>query len=555
MKFPIHLTLKNLLRFGLVAVIFLVGHAEAFWPWEGKYIAKVNDDFITKEDFKKRLEGFHTVKNIGEYLGTNIAGVDHRMRLNEMIDERLMIQESLSIDLDKIPEFIKAYDLAGLNLSLDMLRMEEVVNKVKIADDEIRKRFISLYESVKLRHLFTKDQKKGEELLSALKKGGDFKTIVEKESEDPESIREKEGDIGFKRRRNMLKEIAEVAFSLKEGEISGLIKTKNGFHIIRVEEKKKPEGDIPKKEKERIRRTIFKEKELVRNREYLESLRKDAEIIIDEDAMKSIQPEDKFDGGKMIIATANGEAIMHDEILRELKSRPKPGTGEEAEGLKKSVIESLITRKLLDIEALKRNYGKNENFQNSIEPVRNSLLIRLLRKNIIARAVKLEDEEIQKYYENNEEKFREPDQVRLSIILLKEMETAKSVMEELNEGAKFETIAGDMSKDPSASKKGNMGWLPVNAVSADIREKIEKTGGIYGPFSVDNGFLIVRLDGRKKGKKKDFDLVKYNIAADLREKKIKRLSEDYMDRLRSASIIKVNESVLKGFIKPKWNLP
>lgn len=551
MKFPIHLTLKNLLQFGLVAVIFLVGYAEAFWPWDGKYVAKVNGDIITKEDFKKKLVGVHSVKNIGEKMGTNIASVDHRKILNEMIDKRLMIQESLSIGLDKIPEFIEAYDLAGLNLSLDMLRKEEVVNKVKIADDEIRKRFINLYESVRLRHLFIKDQKKGEELLRILREGGDFKAIVEKESGDPESIRKKGGDTGFKRRGEMFKEIAEAAFRLKEGEISGLIKTVRGFHIIRVEEKKKPEGDIPRKVKKRIRRIIFKEKELVRNREYLESLRKDAEIIIDEDAMKSIQPEDKFDGGKMIIATVNGKAIMHDEILIKLKSRPKPKTGEKADVLKKSVIESLIRHKLLDIEALKKNYEKNENFQNSLEPVRNSLLLRLLSKNIIAGAVKLEIAEVKNYYEDNEEKFREPDQVKLSIVLLKRMKTAKSVMEELNEGARFETIAEDMSKDPSASKKGNIGWLSVDAAFVNLMEKIEKIGGIYGPFTVDNGFLIVRLDGRKKGKKIDFDLLKYNIAEDLRKKKFERQSKNYIDRLRSVSTIKVNESVLKEFIKPK----
>jgi peptidyl-prolyl cis-trans isomerase D len=79
-------------------------------------------------------------------------------------------------------------------------------------------------------------QKKAEELLAKLKGGADFAELAKKNSEDPGSA-EKGGDLGWITRGQTVPEFEKAAFSLNLKELSGLIKTEYGFHIIQVLER------------------------------------------------------------------------------------------------------------------------------------------------------------------------------------------------------------------------------------------------------------------------------------------------------------------------------
>lgn len=81
--------------------------------------------------------------------------------------------------------------------------------------------------------------KKAEALLQRIREGEDFKRLAGKYSEDPGSGK-KGGDLGWFPRGVMLKGFEEAAFSLKKGEVSGVVETVFGFHIIKVEEKRGP---------------------------------------------------------------------------------------------------------------------------------------------------------------------------------------------------------------------------------------------------------------------------------------------------------------------------
>ena len=82
-----------------------------------------------------------------------------------------------------------------------------------------------------------------EKVLAEAKGGKDFSELARKYSTDP-SVNENGGDLGFFTRDRMVPEFSEVAFTMKPGELSGLVRTPYGFHIIRVEEIQ-PEKNIP----------------------------------------------------------------------------------------------------------------------------------------------------------------------------------------------------------------------------------------------------------------------------------------------------------------------
>ncbi len=74
-------------------------------------------------------------------------------------------------------------------------------------------------------------------ILKQLKAGADFSELAKKYSEDPGSA-PKGGDLGYVKRGDFVKEFEEAAFKLEPGQISGIVETKFGYHIIQMVDRK-----------------------------------------------------------------------------------------------------------------------------------------------------------------------------------------------------------------------------------------------------------------------------------------------------------------------------
>jgi len=120
---------------------------------------------------------------------------------------------------------------------------------IQISDDDLRKVYnanqdkLRVPERAKARHILLMSKgddpvirAKAEGLLQQIKAGGDFAAIAKANSQDPGSG-QKGGDLGWVTRGQMVKPFEDAVFSLKPNEISGLVKTEYGYHIVQVMEK------------------------------------------------------------------------------------------------------------------------------------------------------------------------------------------------------------------------------------------------------------------------------------------------------------------------------
>jgi peptidyl-prolyl cis-trans isomerase SurA len=80
-------------------------------------------------------------------------------------------------------------------------------------------------------------QQKIQGILDSLKSGSDFAALAKKYSEDPGSAPQG-GDLGFVRRGQFVKEFETAAFSLAENQLSGIVETEFGYHIIQLLERR-----------------------------------------------------------------------------------------------------------------------------------------------------------------------------------------------------------------------------------------------------------------------------------------------------------------------------
>jgi peptidyl-prolyl cis-trans isomerase C len=98
-------------------------------------------------------------------------------------------------------------------------------------------------EQIRVRHILvsgkeTGNRSKAEKILSDIKAGADFATVAKSQSTDPGTA-EKGGDLGFFARGRMAPAFEDAAFDLqKPGDLSDVVETQFGYHIIKFEERK-----------------------------------------------------------------------------------------------------------------------------------------------------------------------------------------------------------------------------------------------------------------------------------------------------------------------------
>lgn len=251
-------------------------------------VAKVNDVIITEkmvadevnrrlETQKKRLpEGVeindwmrnHTRRNVvemlieKELLNQTAAAKNITVTDEETMAEIKKLADQQNIPMENIPNELAKYNITMEDLK-GQIRLKLIQDKLiaaemkdgEVKEEDVKKfydenpRYFEHPEQVQARHILikvdenaTEEQKaaaktKAEDLLKQIKEGADFAELAKNNSDCPSSQRG--GDLGAFGRGQMVKPFEDAAFALKPGEVSGIVETQFGYHII------KKEADLP----------------------------------------------------------------------------------------------------------------------------------------------------------------------------------------------------------------------------------------------------------------------------------------------------------------------
>ncbi|MFQ5431745.1 MAG: peptidylprolyl isomerase [Nitrospinota bacterium] len=245
-------------------------------------VAQVNGGKVSREVF---VRSFSSLKNELQRVGRTVTNENidavKRNLLDSIINTELLYQESenekVSVDDKEIlaqfaqirsqfqteEEFNKT--LAHELYTADELKMEirkgkminslleaNVYGKVNVSEVDAKKFYdensdkFKQPETVKARHILikldqnadsdavAKAEKQMEEITNKQKEGVDFEELAKQYSEGPSAPNG--GDLGYFPRGAMVPEFEKAAFALKPGEVSGIVRTQFGLHLIKVED-------------------------------------------------------------------------------------------------------------------------------------------------------------------------------------------------------------------------------------------------------------------------------------------------------------------------------
>jgi peptidyl-prolyl cis-trans isomerase C len=260
---------------------------------KGPYLAKVGDTVITQADFDREMKGLpEFVQKMFE------GGIGKENFLNELVKRELLYKEALKKGLDKDQEYVKKLDEFKKITLVGLLLQKEIEAKVKVSDQDVKDYYeknkdkFAPVTQIRASHILVKTEEEAKKIEERLKKGEDFAAIAKKTSIDTASAKNG-GDLGYFSKDQMVPEFESAAMRLKKGEISEPVKTKYGYHIIKVTDKKMGQVVEFEKTKNLISQNLMAEKQKEVFDSYIEGLKKSYKVEINKEALSKLTPSEE----------------------------------------------------------------------------------------------------------------------------------------------------------------------------------------------------------------------------------------------------------------------
>lgn len=163
--------------------------------------------------------------------------------LDRIIDSKLVVQEGRKNKVTEDAAFKKRMAFVEDQVLQDFWIQREIARKVtaeKLQERyEERLKSLPAEEEVHARHILVATEDEAKALIAELKKGTAFDKLARDKSTDKASGAEG-GDLGWFKKSDMVKEFADAAFALNKGGLTDTpVKTQFGYHIIKVEDRRK----------------------------------------------------------------------------------------------------------------------------------------------------------------------------------------------------------------------------------------------------------------------------------------------------------------------------
>ncbi len=279
----------------------------------GTILATIDGENVSLEEFNKELDKIPA--NMKMLVATQTGKKNY---LDRLIIKKLLLREAKKEKVESEKEFQDRLSDIKDQLLIESVLKKKITADTKITDDDLKKYYEANKEAFKkdkeinTRHILLKTDEEAKQVLAKLQKGEDFSELAKKYSIDPQAA-QSGGELGFHPKGTLMPEYEEAAAKLtKVGQISGIVRTKYGFHIIRLEGTR-PAAYVPFEEvKEFIKQKISQEKQTELLDKYVNDLKKEAKITVHEELLK----EDK-----------GAEGAAKPETQGKVESPAKPGPG------------------------------------------------------------------------------------------------------------------------------------------------------------------------------------------------------------------------------------
>ena len=533
-------------------------------------VAKVGDTQITAAAFKQSLSRRFSEKE-------SYADVDSATKmnvLNSMILRELKALAARDLGLHKDDKFVAEGKMQKARI-LGNKYFEKVIVDKLLPEDELRADYDMQKEQIKASHILlgfkgaqqskaTRTKQEAQALATELKtranNGEDFGAMAEKYSDDP-SAKKNKGDLGFFTWGRMVGAFQETAFQMNPGEISDLVETPFGFHIIKLVEKQdNPNYSAENFEKEKYnikRRMYFTKKDSgmamwkrhsdgLRDKYGFEMTEENINKVVEaaNESPKKATADDYSDEVKqLVLANWSGGQITANDIFAFYGKRfntlaPKLTNLSTFT----TEVENGSLQDLIILDAEKIGVADEPDIRSQILESENGKLAGMVETKEVKEKAEVTEEESRAYFDEHPDEFVRPAELDMWEVFVKDEKLANTILKKAKAGSSFENLASKYSEDSYyKKKKGHVGYKQEKH-RGEVSKAAFKLGPnkIGGPVKYRNGWAIIKTGELKEKSQRNYEEVKAQVQNKVKNAKINKLRTEWEADLRDRYSVKIN---------------
>jgi len=295
-------------------------------------IARVNNQIITRTEYRRSEDEMKREAQQQDPVNADrIVAERSKDVLRDLIDQQLLLDKGKDMNITADTELIKKLDEMRKEMKLDSMEDlekaaqaqgvsfeefklnlrnqiitqqvigKEVGSRLVISREEMQKYYddhkneMQQPEQIRLSEILVSTEKKGQkdsdeekqlqaaqakadDLVSQIRKGASFEDVAKKNSDGPTAGQG--GDLGYFKRGTLAKELEDKTFAMKPGDVSDVIRTKQGFIILKVSQHQNAGIPSLAEIEPRVQDALYMQKLQPALRDYLAKLREEAFIYI-----------------------------------------------------------------------------------------------------------------------------------------------------------------------------------------------------------------------------------------------------------------------------------
>lgn len=390
-------------------------------------------------------------------------------------------------------------------------------------------------------------------IMDSIKQGIDFARLAKDNSIDKYSAM-KGGDIGFFSRGMMVREFDEAAFSMKIGQVVGPVRTRFGYHIIKLTDIKPLSSFADSKDKIRenylnggykidLPRLINSveagynyqqdKKTLRLLYEKIDTTKKFEQIYFD----SLLTPEDRqkvvftFDNSSGTFDTV----LSYEESSESFKSLPANWKNIG------SLVDEAAKQIILTAYSLNKAQTYAE-FDSLIKQYENGILLYHIEQQMVWNKVAATDSALKPYYFEHVDKYHWPKRVDLSEIHVAKDSLAKFIYGSLENGGDFDSLAAKYTTRADMAKQdGHWGLFADSSNALATMAMTMKEGDISKPTKFEGGYSIIKVNKFVPPQPKTFEEARGEVSSDFQEMESKKIQSEWLESLKKVFGVTIDE--------------
>lgn len=373
---------------------------------------------------------------------------------------------------------------------------------------------------------------------------------------------------GFEKGKGLLNNnFGDVLFQLKDGEMSGIVSTEFGKHIIKRYASKDIDLD---KEKEEIRKVYKRQYFEADKQQYLDSVAKVMKFKINEDTFNKLLVS--VDTNKSNITKAWADSLPSnllkqelyqidskkftvDSFVQEMTTNPQlRGNSINSEGITKS-IKKLIEPIIID-HATANLEKKYKEFAQLLSEFNDGILLFKVETMEVWDKMGFDSVRARQYYDSTKSRYLTDPMYDITEIYVLSDSLANNIYGRALKGENFDTLAHQFTQRSGYREKGGK-WGLVSGFNNKVAKLVYdlniKEPTIVKPQAIDNGFSVIKVNEFVPQRQKTFEEAIPDFASKMQDQLQKELSAKWIASLKKKFPVKINKTNLETIMKLNQN--